>query len=136
MKDSLWISVIAAVVAACAAAISWRMSKKQLTTFTYHNIGISYISLNQIFIDNPELRPYFIEGGKLPNGQTQKAKAIAAMILNILESTWSQNDAMGKTEARSWQKYIEHQIRSVKIVNDLYEEQKEWYPSLAEVLDA
>jgi len=43
--------------------------------------------------------------------------------------------SMNNNEQISWTKYIRHQIRTVPIVNDLYEKQKEWYPNLNYILD-
>jgi hypothetical protein len=134
MKLVNWVAVLAALVAALSAASAWVSSKRARKVTASGQIGAALIELNQIFIEQPELRPYFIEGGKLPRGQEQKAKALASMYLNILETTWSMEGSMNHNEQDSWTKYIRHQIRTVPIVNNLYEKQKEWYPNLNNIM--
>jgi len=135
MKLVNWIAVIAAIVSALGAASAWVSSTRARKVTASGQIGAVLIELNQIFVNQPDLRPYFIEGGKLPKGQEQKAKALASMYLNILETIWAMEGSMNSDEQVSWTKYIIHQIRTVPIVNDLYEKQKEWYPNLNDIMD-
>ncbi|MEI9914061.1 MAG: hypothetical protein WDN66_03710 [Candidatus Saccharibacteria bacterium] len=128
------ISITAAVVAALAAGLAWFMAHRTRALTTYYQINSSLIELNQIFIDSPELRPYFMEGGKLPKGQEQKAKALASLILNTFEAICSQKITLGEVEHASWKGYITHQIKSVKIVNDAYQTEKEWYPNITAMI--
>jgi hypothetical protein len=135
MKFTNLIAIAAALVSALGALMAWISNKRARAISANGQIGSILIELNQIFVDRPELRPYFIEGGKLPKGQEQKAKALASMYLNILETVWSMEHIMNSRERVSWTKYIQHQIRSVPVVNNLYELQKEWYPNLNTMLD-
>lgn len=130
-----WISIGAAVISASAAGIAWYMARRTRSLSTYFQTNSSLVQLNQIFIDYPDLRSYFIEGGKLPKNQAQKAKAIGSLILNTLEAVASQEIAMGRNELDAWKGYIKHQIRSVKIINELYESQKQWYPHLTNIIE-
>lgn len=127
--------MIAAIVAALSALTAWISGKRARKVSVSGQIGLSLIEINQIFINQPELRPYFIEGGKLPKGQEQKAKALTSMYLNILETVWAMEGSMNNDEQVSWTKYIRHQIRSVPIVNELYEKQIEWYPNLNDIMN-
>lgn len=115
--------------------MAWIASRRARAVTARGQIGSIVIQLNQIFIDQPELRPYFIESGKLPKGQEQKAKALASMYLNILESIWSLRGALDANERLAWVKYIQHQIKTVPIVNDLYQRQKDWYPNINRVME-
>ena len=135
MTLSVFIAITAAIVSALGAFTAWVSNKRAREISASGQIGLILIELNQIFINQPELRPYFLEGGKLPKGQEQKAKALASMYLNTLETVWSMEHTMDNRERASWTKYIRHQIRSVPIVNDLYELQKEWYPNLNTMVD-
>lgn len=130
-----WIAIIAASISALGAFAAWISNKRAREISASGQIGSLLIQLNQIFVDQPELRPYFIEGGKLPKGQEQKATALASMYLNILEMIWSMDNTMDKSERLSWINYIHYQIRSVPIVNSLYERQVEWYPNLNRMMD-
>ncbi|HSX30467.1 MAG TPA: hypothetical protein VLE99_00945 [Candidatus Saccharimonadales bacterium] len=125
-----WIAIVAASISALGAFAAWISNKRARKISASGQISSLLIELNRIFVGQPELRPYFIEGGKLPKGQEQKAKALASMYLNILEMIWSMEDTMNKPERLAWAKYIHHQIRSVPIVHNLYKRQEEWYPNL------
>jgi hypothetical protein len=135
MKLINWIAVVSAVISALGAFTAWISNKRARTVSANGQIGSILIQLNHIFINQPELRPYFMEGGKLPKGQEQKAKAVASMYLNILEAAWSMEGDMSNQDRTAWLNYIPHQIRSVPIINDLYESQREWYSNLNRIMD-
>lgn len=124
-----------AVVSMLGALMAWISNKRARAVSANGQIGSILIQLNRIFIDQPELRPYFIEGGKLPKGQEQKAKALASMYLNTLDTVWSMEEAMNDNDRVAWLKYIPYQIRSVPIINQLYESQREWYSNLNRIMD-
>ncbi len=135
MSLTTWISVVGAVVSMLGALMAWISNKRARAVSANGQIGSILIQLNRIFIDQPELRPYFIEGGKLPKGQEQKAKALASMYLNTLDTVWSMEEAMNDNDRVAWLKYIPYQIRSVPIINQLYESQREWYSNLNRIMD-
>lgn len=135
MTLTIWLAITSAFIAAIAAFSAWESSRRARVAIANGQIGALVIQLNQIFIDQPELRPYFIEDGKLPKGQEQKAKAVASMYLNLLEAIWSLENLMGKQEQVAWQKYTHFQIRCVAIVDELYTQQQEWYPNINRIMD-
>jgi len=135
MNLTAGIAVAAAIVSAFGALTAWVSNKRERIVSANGQIGSILIQLNRIFIEQPELRPYFIEGGKLPRGQEQKAKALASMYLNTLDTVWSMEEVMNDSDRAAWLKYIPYQIRSVPIINQLYESQREWYSNLNRIMD-
>jgi hypothetical protein len=129
------VAIVAATISLVGAATAWLQAKRASTLDIYSRTGDTYIQLNKIFVRNPQLRPYFVEGEKrLPRGEEQKAKAIAIMMINILEQIWSQRASMGKKERLAWEDYINQQVHSVALVNDAYQQRKDWYPNLKLIL--
>src|SRR5438034_1578369 len=94
MQATTWIAICAAIISALGALTAWVSNKRARTVSANGQITSTLIQLNRIFIEQPELRPYFLEGGKLPPGQEQKAKALASMYLNALEMVWSMEEVM------------------------------------------
>lgn len=135
MRLTIWIAVASAVVSALGALTAWISNRRARIVNANGQIGSILIQLNRIFIEQPELRPYFIEGGKLPKGQEQKAKALASMYLNTLDTVWSMEEVMNNNDRAAWSKYIHYQIRSVPIIDQLYESQREWYSNLTRIMD-
>ena len=135
MISTTWIAVTGAIVSALGAVTAWISYKRERKVNANGQIGSILIQLNRVFIDQPELRPYFIEGGKLPKGQEQKAKAVASMYLNILDTVWAMEEVMNDNDRAAWLKYIHHQIISVPIIDQLYESQREWYSNLTRIMD-
>ncbi len=135
MKFTNWIAILAAIISAGAATAAWIAAKHTRKISANGQIGAILIQMIQIFVEQPELRPYFLEEGKLPKGQEQKAKALASMLLNILETVWSMESVMTDAERTAWSKYVRYQIKSVPIVHDLYKTQKEWYAHLNMLMD-
>lgn len=126
-----YIAVVAAVISFAAALTASLQVRRGATLGTYNKVGESLIRLNSIFVENPELRPYFFEGKKsYPKSQENKAKAIAIMMLNIFEEIWSQRNAMGNEERRAWEEYINSQIESVELIRKSYKEKSDWFPNL------
>ncbi len=135
MKNTSWVAVVAAVISALGALSAWWGVRKTRTLNVYHQTGITMVQLNQIFIEQPELRPYFIENGKLPKGLEQKAKALASLMLNDFEIIFSLDSALGKKERRAWKLYADHQIKKVPIAHELYKQNGKWYPNLVRVME-
>ncbi len=134
MKVGDEIAIGAAVVSLLGAASAWWQARQAAAFDAYQGIGTLLVPLNQVFVDHPELGPYFLEGGTLPNGSDQKAKAVASMILNILEAVCSQEQAMGREERKAWKSYTAHEVTSVAMINDIYTDRPEWYPNIERVL--
>lgn len=131
-----YIAIAAAIISLFGALTAWAVAKRASTLGTYGRVGESLIRLNGIFVDNPELRPYFIDGKKsYPKGQENKAKAIAVMMLNIFEEIWSQRLAMGREERLAWGEYIANQIQSVRLIRQSYQEKSSWYPNLKRLIE-
>jgi hypothetical protein len=135
MPFTTWIAIAAAILSALGALMAWIANKRARTVNANGQIGSILLQLNRIFVEQPELRPYFIEGGKLPKSQEQKAKALASMYLNTLETIWSMEEIMNDSDRAAWIKYIPHQTRTVPIINELYESQREWYSNLTRIMD-
>jgi len=135
MTFSSWISVAAAIISALGALMVWVANKRMRRISANGQIGSLLIQLNHLMVEEPDLRPYFVEGGKLPRGKEQKAKALASMYLNLLETIWSFEGTMNDVDKTAWIKYINFQVRKVPIVNDMYEAQREWYSNLNKILD-
>ncbi len=91
--------------------------------------------LNQIFIDEPSLRPYFFEVEEsIPKGMEQKAKAIAWATLNIYESIWARRSSMDKDVETAWRHYICEHVPRVPLLRSIYSEHRDWYPTLKQIV--
>src|SRR5215207_10624185 len=92
-----WVSVIIASVALAvsgvAAGYSIRISRRSLVTTTYRSATDLTLELDRVFLERPQLRPYFYEGEPTPpRGHEDHHVVLAAaeFALDVCECIWDQ----------------------------------------------
>ncbi len=136
MKANNYIAIGAAIVSLLGATTAWWQARRATMLDTKNRVGEALLKINQIFVDDPLLWPYFFEGKKpIPQAHEARAKAIATIMINIFEEIWSQRDGMTPAEERSWGSYIRHQVQSADIINVAYKRERDWYPNLQGLLE-
>jgi hypothetical protein len=102
-----------------------------LASNVYQNVTLQIFALDEIFIDHPELRPYFYSGKDISEGNPdyQRALATAEFILDLFGTSfdlmpqypknWSSGDA--------WKAYIQQTFASSPILCWYLDEHIDWY---------
>ena len=103
---------------------------KSLKTQSYQHIIISQTSVDKIFLEYPELRPFLYENVDLPNPDTElgrRARVIIDVALNVIDSTYQQRDLIPGEMLDSWLHYAS-QVTNNKGVRQFLVENPDWYP--------
>jgi hypothetical protein len=103
---------------------------KSLKTQSYQHIIDSQTSVDKIFLEYPELRPFLYENVDLPDPDTElgrRARVIIDVALNVIDSTYQQRDLIPNEMLDSWLHYAS-QVTNNKGVRQFLIENPDWYP--------
>ena len=103
---------------------------KSLKTQSYQHIITSQTSVDRIFLDYPELRPFLYDDVELPDINTdlgRRARVVIDIALNVIDSTYQQRDLIPNEMLTSWLHYAS-QVTNNKGVLQFLSENPDWYP--------
>ena len=103
---------------------------KSLKTQSYQHIITSQISVDRVFLEYPELRPFLYENVDLPNPDTElgrRARVVIDVALNVIDSTYQQRELIPDEMLNSWLHYAS-QVTNNKGVRQFLTENPDWYP--------
>jgi hypothetical protein len=93
------------------------------------------IEAGKMFIDHPQLRPYFFHGKPWPEPQPadlQLALAIGQSHLDVMETIWDHHEDIDADDVDAWREWM-HEVMEAPIVQRGYEPR--WYPSITQMLE-
>ena len=111
-----------------------RQLSNSLESTVHQAITNQMLEVNRIFIENPDLRPYFYSGKAIspqdPN--LAKALAVADLQLDFFDSFWTQSDNLPELhrdgpEWDAWNNYIGDSFRHSPIMCKRLQEVHGWY---------
>ena len=103
---------------------------KSLKTQSYQHIITSQTSVDGLFLEYPELRPFLYENVDLPNPDTElgrRARVVIDVALNVIDSTYQQRELIPDEMLNSWLHYAS-QVTNNKGVRQFLTENPDWYP--------
>jgi len=96
-------------------------------------------SVIQIFVEHPELRPYFYGGVDAPADIAQRAQVdtIAEMLADCMEASLEAGHTLDPFAPNlgDWQDYCRHVLDSSPVVRALVGEYPSWFPRVAQELE-
>ena len=108
-----------------------RFVAESLKDSAYENIRTLMMTINQIFINQPELRPYFYLGKEITNDDEllqQKLAAISEAILDLFESILLHREHFPQIwPADEWDAYIKSVFANSPVLCGYLESNKDWY---------
>jgi hypothetical protein len=90
-----------------------------------------------IFIDHPELRPYFYDGKPCPARETRRARvlAVAEMFADAIEGNLITSQLISISESHEdWITYCRHMVATSPALAGLVEDHPEWWPRIVVAL--
>lgn len=135
MEAATIVSIVALVVSAASAVYAYRQGRRTLRVTTYQGATDLTLQLDQVFIDHPELRPYFYERRQPPESDNNdelrnRVLAAAEYALDIFECIWDHQDTYEENDKDSWRDWINDMFTSAPACRALYVEERDWYPAL------
>ncbi len=126
------ISVIALLVSMASAVTAWRLGEQSQRITTYRSATDLVLEVDRVFIDHPQLRPYFYEDTVCPAGHLDKnlVDAVAELQLDVLECIWDSRDTYTSVDRDSWAQYIREVFAASPAIRDAYSANEGWYPTL------
>ncbi|MET9271212.1 hypothetical protein [Kribbella sp. NPDC003557] len=126
------LSLIAVLVAVGSAAIAYQIGRRSLRITTYRSATDLVLEVDRVFIEHPELRPYFYDSEVCAPGHQHynQVMAVAELELDVLECIWDARDSYSDDDYKSWAEYIKGVFETSPAVSRLYADNEDWYPTL------
>lgn len=138
--DASTVVAVAALLASIASAVyTYRQARRTLKVTTYQGATDLTLQLDQVFIEHPELRPYFYESRPAPEPGggddilRSRVLAAAEYALDIFECIWDHRDTYADTDKDSWREWIGDMLASSPVCTALYLQNVDWYPALQDL---
>lgn len=136
-----WASVMIASVALAASALatylSLRLSGRTLTTMSYRSATDLVLELDRVFLDQPQLRPYFYEQAPTPprgHSEHHRVMAAAEFALDVCECIWDHRHQYSAVDCDAWREWIHNVFLESPTILATYEQNVAWYPTLQELV--
>lgn len=131
----LWSLLIQAVGFMCVAlsivllAGQTRQMVKQTRLSAYDSLASGEFAINNLFIQSPEMYPYFYEGMPITRDHPEyfKAVAVAIALADFLETTGAVVQKSNLLHYPWWNSYMEDQFASSPILCQFLEAKRHWY---------
>jgi hypothetical protein len=161
MLWSSWVSVMVAVLATVVAGVSLLIANRsykvsrELLQMNASTEGTTELACkaDELFLDHPELRPYFYDGWPVPDEildlpapaawppseagvARSQLLAAAEYYLDLLESIWDNVAPLPDDDRESWREWIHDMFESGPILVAYIERYHWWYPTLMGMLRA
>lgn len=138
MHGSDIISIVALALSIAAAVFStyvaYSANRQSDIIATYNSLTSLVLEIDKIFIEYPDLRPYFYNNTPLPADMQEQDRnrtlAIAELYLDILECIWDRQPEFSKEDEASWRDWILDAFSTSPILSSHYSENRSWYPTL------
>jgi hypothetical protein len=115
-----------------------RTAKIQTQALTTQSVMNQLLQLDNLFINNPELRPYFYYGKEISEGDKNydKALAVAEFQLDFFDSYLTQSEylTLRAEERQNWEKYIVDSFSNSPIMCMRLKDAPGWYSAKLEGL--
>jgi hypothetical protein len=111
------------------------LQKRATDAQTWHGIVQQMVEVDKVFIDNPDLYPFFFESMKPPNDKKlhAKVKSTAIMVLDFMDGFEDdyirQLPEMGENGKNwvAWERYFIDQFATSPVLCDSYKDISTWY---------
>jgi hypothetical protein len=111
--------------------IQINQAKHALNGSTHTAIYAQMQSINQLFIEKPNLRKFFYDGYDFPKEATEKDKEsvlpVADMLADFFEHVTQQKDNLPENVWPAWGKYMRYVYDNSPVMRRHFEKNADWY---------
>lgn len=121
--------VIVALLGFLAILYQFRQLDLDLKSNTRGSIYEMAATVKQVFIDHPELMPYFFEDKEISKSddQYQRVIAVADLYCLYLEQIATQSESISAENRLSWLKYAAGIYRGSFVIRSYLNDKRDWY---------
>lgn len=106
---------------------------------TYQNVSQIMLDIDHLFIDRPELRPYFYGNKSVEGNDIDKERitSVAETIMDSFDSIYHQRETMPPQTYLAWLGYMRDIYGSSPALRDLLSRHRDWYgPDLVQSVES
>jgi hypothetical protein len=115
-----------------------RAMTKTNQSSVYQTVADQMMSIDRLFIDRPDLRPYFYGGKPAPAGGDERERVIATseLIVDFMDNVMMQEPNIPDYLTSAWQTYFRSIAADSPSIREFWRENRRWYDArMAGLLD-
>ncbi|WP_330460543.1 hypothetical protein OIB37_28885 [Streptomyces sp. NBC_00820] len=126
---------MAVLVSVIAAWMATRVSAKTHETTSYHAGTDLFMEVNRVFVEHPEVRPYFYDGKELTEGDpnSNRVQAVAELMLDVFEWIWHRREGITEADRQAWADYVGQMFRLSPALRKYHLDHLAWHPTITEL---
>ncbi|WP_327338451.1 hypothetical protein OG384_22105 [Streptomyces sp. NBC_01324] len=132
-----YIAVAAVVFSVAAGWKAYAVSAKSHQTASYHSGTDLFMQLNLVFVEYPEVRPYFYSGKTLPPQETdphvQRVHAVAELMLDVFEWIWHRREGITAVDRQAWSDYVGEMFALSPVLRQYHLDHLNWHPTITDL---
>lgn len=118
------------------AARQWREAAQQtkkaavaISAATYQGVNAQLQEIDLLFVQYPELRPYFYADKPMPQDRRERDRvmAVAELLVDFMDNVVTQGHAMPADHRKVWNDYFKEQHASSAAIRIYWHENSHWY---------
>ena|SRR2546429_7841826 len=127
-----WFSGIVVAGSLIFVWLQIRQSKQQTMVAqlsNYHNLYLMWFYVDKVFVEHPEMRPYFYEKADTltaPDDVKQRLSAVSHMILDCFDDVYHHLDHLPPITRRAWDLFIKDMCKHTSL-KDFLQKNDQWY---------
>ncbi|PRY02537.1 hypothetical protein [Allonocardiopsis opalescens] len=135
MQTSDYISIAAVMFSLLAAWKAYRVSAKGYETASYHSGTDLFMQLNLVFVEYPQVRPYFYSGKALTEDDPNfhRVQATAELILDVFEWIWHRREGITEVDRQAWSDYIGRMFALSPVLRQYHLNHPAWHPTVTDL---
>jgi hypothetical protein len=132
---SLSFSIISVMIATAAVFLANRAASTEMSVTTYQGATQLMLEVDRIFLNHPELRPFFYDDVEpTPDVDRNLINAAVEFMLDAFECIWDQRPHFSAPDYDSWAEYIVDRFGTSPVLRQFYRDHAGWYPTLDSLL--
>lgn len=123
--------VIITLVGFVFVAYQLFLLRRSIRSSTYQNVYQMMINIDNFFIENPDLKPYFYEGQIMEEREGlnyTKLLSVAEMLIDYFDNVYHQKDCMPRRTFEGFSEFMKDMYRSSPVLQEFLSQRKHWYP--------
>lgn len=130
MAIGTWFSGIVVAASLWFLWIQIRYLRHSLTGSIYQNVYETMIKMDNVFVENPELKPYFYDGKETNPADPlyQRVSSVAEMLTDYFDSVYYQKNYVPVQWFREFTSFMRDIYKSSPALREHLSQRQQWHP--------
>jgi hypothetical protein len=96
----------------------------------YHNLYLMWFTVDRVFIEHPEMRPYFYDRAEIsaaPADIRLRLDAVSHMIFDCFDDVYHHLEHLPQSTSQAWSVFMKDLYKHTPYLKDFLQKNEQWY---------